>query len=247
MGNELKNEVEALAGRVVAWRRELHRHPEVAHRERWTSAFLRQHFKTLGIPARSMAVTGLRAVLKGRPGGKTVALRTDMDALPLKEETGLPFASLNDGATHACGHDGHMAVLMAVASLLAKRKREFKGNVVFLCQPAEELPLGGATAMIKAGALRGVDAVFGLHLWKGLPTAVVGLVKGPMMAQSDNFRINVRGRGGHGSMPQDAVDPIYVASALVVNDPAAGDFVLDVAKRALGEESVAALALEFLA
>jgi len=97
MGNELKNDVEALAGRVIAWRRKLHRHPEVAHRERWTSAFLRRHFKTLGIPARSMAGTGLRAVLKGRPGGKTVALRTDMDALPLKEETGTPSSDCISG------------------------------------------------------------------------------------------------------------------------------------------------------
>jgi len=97
MGNELKTDVDALAGRVIAWRRKLHRHPEVAHRERWTSAFLRRHFKTLGIPARSMAATGLRAVLKGRPGGKTVALRTDMDALPLKEETGTPSSDCISG------------------------------------------------------------------------------------------------------------------------------------------------------
>jgi amidohydrolase len=217
MSDTLRNDVTALAGKIIAWRRELHRHPEVAHHERWTAAYLRRHFEKLGIPVRSMAGTGLRAVMKGRPGGKTIALRTDMDALPLKEETGLPFASKNAGAAHACGHDGHMAVLMAVAALLSKRKHSFHGNTVFLCQPAEELLPGGAADMIKAGALRGVDAVFGLHFWKGLPTATVGLVKGPMMAQSDNFRVTVRGRGGHSSMPQDAVDPILAASALVLN------------------------------
>ncbi len=217
MWEDLKKDVEALSGRLVAWRRELHRHPEIAHKEEWTSAYLRDHFKKLGLPAKSLAGTGLRAVLKGRPGGKTVALRTDMDALPLQEEGDKKYRSLNPGAAHACGHDGHMAVLMAAAELLAKRKERFKGNVVFICQPAEELPPGGAQPMIKAGALEGVGAIFGLHLWQGLPTGTVGIVKGPMMAQSDNFRITVKGRGGHGSMPQATVDPILTAAELVVN------------------------------
>ena len=217
MREDLKKDVEALSGRLVAWRRELHRHPEIAHKEEWTSAYLRDHFKKLGLPAKSLAGTGLRAVLKGRPGGKTVALRTDMDALPLQEEGDKKFRSLNMGAAHACGHDGHMAVLMAAAELLAKRKERFKGNVVFICQPAEELPPGGAQLMIKAGALEGVGAIFGLHLWQGLPTGTVGIVKGPIMAQSDNFRITVKGGGGHGSMPQATVDPILTAAELVVN------------------------------
>lgn len=217
MWEDLKKDVEALSGRLVAWRRELHRHPEIAHKEEWTSAYLRAHFKKIGLPAKSLAGTGLRAVLKGRPGGKTVALRTDMDALPLQEEGDKKFRSLNPGAAHACGHDGHMAVLMAAAELLAKRKERFKGNVVFICQPAEELPPGGAQLMIKAGALEGAGAIFGLHLWQGLPTGTVGIVKGPMMAQSDNFRITVKGKGGHGSMPQATVDPILTAAELVVN------------------------------
>ena len=217
MWEDLKKDVEALSGRLVAWRRELHRHPEIAHKEEWTSAYLRDHFKKLGLPAKSLAGTGLRAVLKGRPGGKTVALRTDMDALPLQEEGNKKYRSINQGAAHACGHDGHMAVLMAAAELLAKRKERFKGNVVFICQPAEELPPGGAQLMIKAGALEGVGAIFGLHLWQGLPTGTVGIVKGPMMAQSDNFRITVKGGGGHGSMPQATVDPILTAAELVVN------------------------------
>lgn len=217
MWEDLKKDVEALSGRLVAWRRELHRHPEIAHKEEWTSAYLRDHFKKLGLPAKSLAGTGLRAVLKGRPGGKTVALRTDMDALPLQEEGDKKFRSLNPGAAHACGHDGHMAALMAAAELLAKRKERFKGNVVFICQPAEELPPGGAQLMIKAGVLEGAGAIFGLHLWQGLPTGTVGIIKGPMMAQSDNFRITVKGKGGHGSMPQATVDPILTAAELVVN------------------------------
>jgi amidohydrolase len=217
MWDDLWKDVEALSGRLVAWRRELHRHPEIATRERWTSAFLREHFKELGIPVKKMAGTGLRAVLKGRPGGKTVALRTDMDALPLQEEGDREYRSLNSGAAHACAHDGHMAVLMGAAELLAKRRSGLKGRVVFIGQPAEELPPGGAKPMIEAGVLEGVDAIFGLHLWQGMPTGTVGSVRGPMMAQADNFRITVKGRGGHGSMPQATVDPILAAAALVVN------------------------------
>ncbi|MGA2586653.1 MAG: amidohydrolase [Candidatus Aminicenantales bacterium] len=217
MWDDLWKDVEALSGRLVAWRRELHRHPEIATRERWTSAFLREHFKELGIPVKKMAGTGLRAVLKGRPGGKTVALRTDMDALPLQEEGDKEYRSLNSGAAHACAHDGHMAVFMGAAELLAKRRSGLKGSVVFIGQPAEELPPGGAKPMIEAGVLEGVDAIFGLHLWQGMPTGTVGSVKGPMMAQADNFRITVKGRGGHGSMPQATVDPILAAAALVAN------------------------------
>jgi len=217
MWENLKKDVEALTGQLVVWRRELHRRPEVAFKEYQTAAFLREYFEKLGLPVQTLAGTGLRAVLKGRPGGKTVALRTDMDALPLEEEGDKGYRSLNPGAAHACAHDGHMAVLMAAAGLLEKRKKEFMGRVIFLCQPAEELPPGGAKPMIEGGALEGVDAIFGLHLWQGLPTGTVGIVKGPMMAQADNFRITVKGRGGHGSMPQATVDPILAAAELVVS------------------------------
>jgi amidohydrolase len=215
MPEDLMTSIVALGGKPVAWRRELHRHPEIAHGEKWTSNYLRGHFKRLGIPVKKMAGTGLRAVLKGRPGGRTVALRTDIDALPLLEEGDKPYVSLNPGAAHACAHDGHMAALLAAAECLSARRKDFRGTVVFLCQPAEELPPGGAKRMIDEGALAGVDAVFGLHLWQPLPTGMVGSVRGPMMAQSDNFRILVRGKGGHGSMPHQAVDPIVAAAEVV--------------------------------
>ena len=215
MGSDLKKSIDALGPRLVGWRRELHRHPELAHGEKWTSDFLRAHFKRLGIPVKKTAGTGLRAVLKGLSGGRMVALRTDIDALPLQEEGDKPYKSLNPGATHACAHDGHMAALMGAAEILAARRKAFRGTVVFLCQPAEELPPGGAKRMIEEGALAGVDAVFGLHLWQGMPTGTVGSVAGPMMAQSDNFRITVRGKGGHGSMPHTTVDPIVAAAEIV--------------------------------
>ena len=215
MADDLSNEAAALAGRISGWRRDFHRWPEIAFHEFETSAVLKKFFEGLGCPVRTLAGTGLRADLQGLPGGRTVALRADMDALPLTETPGKTYGSENPGACHACGHDGHMAALMGAAELLSRRKAHWQGRVVFFGQPAEELPPGGAKPMIEQGALDGVDAVFGLHLWQGMPTGTVALVKGPMMAQSDNFRIVVRGRGGHGSMPHAAVDPILAAAQIV--------------------------------
>ena len=217
MIDELKKDVEKLTGQIIEWRRDFHRHPEIAFEEERTSSVIRKFLETLGIPVSTCAKTGLRAILEGLPGGKTVALRADIDALPLKEEGDKEYISENPEAAHACGHDGHTAILMGVAQLLYQRRDQFKGNIVFLFQPSEERPPGGAKKMIEEGALEGVDAVFGLHLWQPLPTGSVGLVKGAMLAQADNFWITVKGQGGHGSMPHTAVDPILVASHLVVN------------------------------
>ncbi|MBN1939571.1 MAG: amidohydrolase [Candidatus Aminicenantes bacterium] len=216
MVDEIKKEAAALSGRLVEWRRNFHRRPETAFREVETSAVLRAYFEGLGMTVKPMAGTGLRADLQGLPGGRTVALRADMDALPLAEEGDKPCLSENPGACHACGHDGHMAVLMGAAEILARRKGEFRGRVVFLGQPSEELPPGGAAPMIEEGALEGVDSIFGLHFWQPLPTGTIGLIAGPVMAQADNFRITVTGRGGHGSMPQSAADPILAAGQIIV-------------------------------
>jgi amidohydrolase len=217
MFEELKTEAEGLTGQLIAWRRDFHRHPEVAGHEVRTSRVLRGFLDALGFEVKSCGGTGLRAELEACPGGKTLALRADMDALPLQEAGKKDYISENPGATHACGHDGHMAILMGVASLLARRKEKFRGRVVFLFQPAEELPPGGAKPMIEEGALDAVDAILGLHLWQLLPTGTVGIVRGAMMAQTANFRIAVMGKGGHGSMPHTAIDPILVGSHLVVN------------------------------
>jgi amidohydrolase len=213
----LKKDIKELTPQLIEWRRDFHRHPEIAYEEQRTSSVIRKFLESLGLPVKVCAGTGLRAVLEGKPGGGTVALRADIDALPLKEEGDKEYKSENPEATHACGHDGHMAILMATAQLLSQRKEQFKGKVVFLFQPAEERIPGGAKKMIEEGALEGVDAIFGLHLWQPLPTGTVGIVKGAMMAQPDEFSIIVKGKGGHGSMPQTTVDPILVASHLVVN------------------------------
>ncbi len=217
MIDELRKEVETLTNQIIAWRRDFHRHPEIAYEERRTSSVLKQFMEGLDIPVRVMAKTGLRGLLKGQSGGRTVALRADIDALPLKEEGVKEYISENPKAAHACGHDGHMAILMGVIQILSRRRNDLKGNVVFLFQPSEERIPGGAKNMIDEGALEGVDAVFGLHLWQQLPTGIVGLVKGAMMAQPDKFTIRVIGKGGHGSMPHQTVDPILVASQVVVN------------------------------
>lgn len=217
MVEEIKEEIKRLGPQLIAWRRDFHRHPEIAYHEERTSSVIRSFLEELDLEVSACAGTGLKAVLEGRPSGKTVAFRADMDALPLKEEGEKEYISENPEATHACGHDGHMAILMGVAKVLAKRRDQFRGRVVFLFQPAEERIPGGAKQMIEEGALDGVQAIFGLHLWQPLPTGTIGIVKGAMMAQPDQFSIVVRGRGGHGSAPQMTVDPILVASQLVVN------------------------------
>lgn len=213
----LKKDIKELTPQLIEWRRDFHRYPEIAYEEHLTSSVIRKFLEGLDIPVKVYAETGLRAVLEGRPGGGTVALRADIDALPLKEEGYKEYKSENPEATHACGHDGHMAILMGTARLLSQRKEQFKGKVVFLFQPSEERIPGGAKKMIEEGALEGVDAIFGLHLWQPLPTGTIGIVKGAMMAQPDAFSITVKGKGGHGSMPHMTVDPILVASHLVVN------------------------------
>ncbi len=213
----LRKEVESLTSQVIEWRRDFHRHPEVAFEEQRTSSVLRDFLESLEMPVETFAKTGLRGILEGKPGGRTVALRADIDALPLKEEGEKEYISQNPEAAHACGHDGHMAILMGVAKLLSLKTDLFQGKVVFLFQPSEEKIPGGAKPMIEEGALEGVDAIFGLHLWLPLPTGCVGLAKGTMMAQPDMFSITVKGKGGHGSMPHQTVDPILVASHLVVN------------------------------
>lgn len=214
---QLKKDVVELNPKLIEWRRDFHRHPELANDEHRTSSIVRGFLESLGIQVRPVAGTGLVGVLEGRPGGKTVALRADMDALPLIEQGEKEYISQNRGVCHACGHDGHMAILMGTAKLLAQRRNELPGKVVFLFQPSEERIPGGAKVMVEQGALEGVDAVFGLHLWQPMPTGKVASVPGPMMAAPDEFTIRITGRGGHGSAPHLTIDPIVVAAHMVVN------------------------------
>ncbi|HEY0015440.1 MAG TPA: amidohydrolase [Longimicrobium sp.] len=202
---------------LVATRRDLHRHPEIGFNEHRTAGIAAERLRAAGYEVRTgIAVTGVVGTLRGGAGdGPTLLLRADMDALPITEETGHDFVSTLPGSMHACGHDAHVAIGLAVAERLARTRDQWRGTVKYMFQPAEE-GLGGAVGMIEAGVLDGVDAALGLHVWLGLPSGVVGVVQGPQMAGAIEFGIEVRGRGGHGAMPHETVDALYAASQIVV-------------------------------
>lgn len=204
----------ALAGQLIAWRRDLHRHPELAFHEQRTAGVVARHLAGLGLEVQTgVGRTGVVGVLEGARDGPTVMLRFDMDALPVREETGLPFASEVPGRMHACGHDGHVAIGLGVASLLAGWQNRLAGRVKFVFQPAEEIA-NGARAMIDDGVLRNPvpDVVFGLHLWSLIPVGQAVVKPGPLWASSDRFDVELVGRGSHGAMPHQGVDTIVVAA-----------------------------------
>jgi len=200
----------------VAWRRHLHQYPEIANLETKTTAFLKKELKQLGLKILPLKMkTGVLAEVKGKKPGPTVAIRSDIDALPLQEETGATFASKNPGRMHACGHDVHMATVLGVAAALAEWRDQLRGNVRFIFQPAEEDPPGGARFMIDEGALDGVDTIFGMHVDPHLRVGRIGLCDGPMMAMVYDFDLIIKGRGGHAARPQFSVDAIVVACEVV--------------------------------
>ena len=221
----------AAEARMIAWRRDIHQNPELGNQETRTSALVAAHLRGLGYSVRDkVAVTGLVATLKGEGGpGPTLALRADMDALPVPEEVDLPFASRAKtmwggqevGVMHACGHDCHTAVLMAAAEVLAKHRADLRGTVVLIFQPAEEnLPdgeIGGARRMLAEGAFSDPkpDAVFGLHVVSGLTAGTLGYRPGPAAASADEFTITVHGRQTHGARPWGGVDPIVIGAQIV--------------------------------
>jgi amidohydrolase len=202
---------------LIDTRRDLHRHPELAFEERRTAAIAAERLRAAGYEvAEGIGETGVIGTMRGGAGdGPTLLLRADMDALPIEEETAHAFPSTEPGKMHACGHDAHVAIGLAVAERLAKRRDEWAGEVRYCFQPAEE-GAGGAQRMIADGALEGVDAALGLHVWLGLPSGVVGVVDGPQMAGAREFRIVVHGRGGHGAIPNETIDATLVASQVVV-------------------------------
>jgi amidohydrolase len=200
---------------VVALRRHFHNFPELSTEEVKTQERIMAELAALGLAPVKAAGTGVVAEIKGARPGRTVAVRADMDALPIQDECGQPYQSQNAGVCHACGHDGHMAMLLGLAKVLAPLRDELAGTVRLLFQPNEEMPPGGAVAMIDEGCLDGVAAIIGAHLWQPLPTGQLGLTFGRMMAQPGAFAIVLKGKGGHGSTPHVAVDPILVGAAVV--------------------------------
>lgn len=222
----------AIEPEVIAWRRDLHQHPELGNREFRTAGVVEAHLRRLGLDEvrGGVAHTGVVGLLKGGQPGPTVALRADMDGLPVTEQVDLPFASKaramwngeEVGVMHACGHDCHVAILMGVAQILAGLRAQLRGNVKFIFQPAEEMPPegedGGAKMMIAEGALENPvpKAIFGLHVSSRLPAGTIGYRPGPTMASSDKLRITVHGRQTHGAAPWLGVDPIVTAAQVVL-------------------------------
>ncbi len=226
--------VESLAERVdadvVRWRREIHRNPELGNREFATATLITEHLNRLGLEVHTgVAHTGVVGILRGAEPGPRIALRADMDALPVTERTDVPFASKVTtefrgqlvGVMHACGHDAHVAILMGVAEALASMRDSLAGEVMFIFQPAEEGPpegeKGGASLMIEQGIFAEFrpDAVVGLHVIAGIPSDTIAVRPGPLMAAADSFRIVVKGRQAHGSRPWSGVDPVVAAADIV--------------------------------
>lgn len=212
----LKEAIAEITPSLLAMRREFHRYPELAFQELRTSAKLAEFLEGLGLEVtRGVAGTGVVARLRGARPGKTVLVRADIDALPIQEASGVPFSSENPGVMHACGHDGHAAIVAHVAAVLARWRKDLEGEVRFVFQPAEEI-VAGARPMVEAGVLEGVDRVVGLHLYSLMPAGQVGVRPGPSMAAADAFTLHLQGRGAHAAMPHEGVDTVLMAAHIVV-------------------------------
>jgi len=202
--------------KVIEWRRHIHQHPELSFQEINTSAYVSDILTSLGnIEVRRPTPTSVIGVLHGARPGKTVAFRADMDALPVTEETGFSFASKINGVSHACGHDAHTAMLLGTASALSKMQKYFNGTVYFLFQHAEEKYPGGAREIINSGALKDVDAFFGMHIFSDYEAGIIGVHPGPASTASDTVYLTIQGKGSHGSQPHLSVDPVVTGAEIV--------------------------------
>lgn len=220
----LKNEIKELAGQiapeVIKIRRHIHANPELSYKEYETAKYVAAQLKAIGItPTEGVADTGLTAIIEGKnPGKKVIALRADMDALPIHEANDVPYKSKNEGVMHACGHDVHTSSLLGTARVLSSLKDKFEGTVKLVFQPGEEKNPGGASLMIKAGVLENPApaTMFGQHVMPLIPVGKVGFRSGMYMASADEIYLTVRGKGGHGALPEMAIDPILISSHIIV-------------------------------
>jgi amidohydrolase len=216
--NNIENLVNEVKDEVVIWRRFLHRNPEISFQEEKTSDFVYETLISFGnLEVSRPTKTSVMARLLGEHPGKVLAIRADMDALPITEENTFEFVSRNPGVMHACGHDGHTAVLLGTAKILSSLKAQVKGEVRFLFQHAEETLPGGAEEMVQAGVMDGVDLVIGQHLWSPMETGKIGIGYGPVMASMDTFYLTIQGKGGHAAMPHQTIDSIVIATQVVSN------------------------------
>ncbi|MEL6438831.1 MAG: M20 family metallopeptidase [Cyanobacteria bacterium J06621_8] len=215
--SQIRGEIQSLQPELVAWRRKLHQNPELGFEEHFTARFIQQQLQAWNIPHQvEVAQTGIVATITSDHPGKVLAIRADMDALPIQEANEVPYCSHNEGKMHACGHDGHTAIALGTAYYLNQHRHQWQGTVKMIFQPAEEGP-GGAKPMVEAGVLKNpdVDAIIGLHLWNNLPLGTLGVRPGALMAAVECFRATVFGKGGHGAMPDQTIDSIVVASQIV--------------------------------
>ncbi|WP_051348613.1 M20 family metallopeptidase [Peribacillus kribbensis] len=216
--SDIKNMADEIKDEVIKWRRHLHQNPEISFHETNTSEFIYNTLASFeGLQVSRPAQNSVVARLIGGRQGKVLAIRADMDALPIQEETGLEFSSLNEGVMHACGHDGHTAILLGTAKILSGMKQDISGEIRFIFQHAEELYPGGAEELVEAGVMDGVDAVIGTHLWSPLESGKIGIVYGEMLAAPDTFYVTINGKGGHGGLPHETVDSIAVGAQVVTN------------------------------
>ncbi|MFM7427947.1 MAG: M20 family metallopeptidase [Elainella sp.] len=214
--SRIRQPIQDLQPQLVEWRRHLHQHPELGFQEHLTAEFILEKLQAWGIDHQAnLAQTGIVAVIPGRRPGRVLAIRADMDALPIQEENPVPYHSRHAGRMHACGHDGHVTIALGLACYLSQHP-DFAGTVKIIFQPAEEGP-GGAEPMIQAGVLRNpdVEAIIGLHLWNNLPLGTVGVREGALMAAVEVFDLVIQGKGGHGAMPHQTVDAIVVGAQIV--------------------------------
>ena len=214
---DLKAEIQAEQEEMVSIRRDFHANPELSFKEERTAGLIADRLRRLGLEVSTgIASTGVVGLLEGDGPGPTLMLRADIDGLPIQESSDAPYRSRNTEVMHACGHDGHMASLLGVASVLARNRAAIKGRVKFVFQPAEEI-MSGAQAMIEQGVMNNphVDRVLGFHLWNALPVGQIGLKPGVIFSSADEFRLVIKGRGGHGALPHLSVDPVVISAQVI--------------------------------
>jgi len=214
---KLLQAVKNIHPQIIEWRRHFHKHAELSFQEYETSDFIEEQLKTFGnVEVSRPTKTGVIGTIRGRQNGPTIAFRADIDALPMTEVNNLPYASVNEGAMHSCGHDGHAAILLGLAKIASENIENLKGTIVCIFQHAEELPPGGAIELVQAGVMEGVDEIYGLHLSSNYPTGKFGVVNGALTSATDSFDVRVIGKGGHSSLPEQCVDPIVMAAQIVL-------------------------------
>lgn len=213
---DIKKQIEDLNEELITLRRDFHMHPELGFEEYRSQEVVMNYLEKCGLKPEKMTKTGVVALLEGEKPGKTLLMRADMDALPVTEENDVTYRSKNEGKMHACGHDGHMAMLLVAAKILSQHKDKIHGNIKFVFQPNEED--AGAIFMVEDGVLENpkVDAAVAIHLWTPIETGKISVSEGPVMGAMDIFDITIHGKGGHTAMPQEAIDPVIVAAQIIM-------------------------------